>query len=291
MNILGTGLSGLVGSRVVELLSKDYSFENLSLETGVDITNKESVDEYFSRSDAEWVFHFAAYTDVQGAEKERGLGEKSMAWKINVAATEHIIENCKKLGKKLLYVDTDYAFDGKKRVYTEEDPPHPLGWYGITKYEGAKRVLTLGENGLVMRIANPYRANPVGKKDFVHKIMERLQSGQDVLAATDQLFVPTFIDDIAYAVRVLITVSASGIYHVVGSTALSPYAAAREIAEVFQLDTSHVKSTTFRTMFADRAPVPQYAGLKNDKISSLGVSMRTFEDGLKEAQKQEQKAK
>jgi len=291
MKILGTGLSGLVGSRVVELLSDDYSFENLSLETGVDITNKESVDTYFSNSDAPWVFHFAAYTDVQGAEKERGLGEKSLAWKINVSATENIIENCKKLGKKLLYIDTDYAFDGKKQFYTEEDSPNPLGWYGITKHEGAKRVIALGENGLVIRISNPYRANPVGKKDFVHKMMERLQSGQDVSGATDQLFVPTFIDDISFAVRALMKISASGIYHAVGSTAISPYEAAKTIAEVFRLDLSYVKPTTFGVMFANRAPTPQYAALKNDKIKALGVVMRTFKEGLKEVQKQEQKAK
>ena len=219
------------------------------------------------------------------------MGAESLAWKINVTATENIIENCKKLGKKLLYVDTDYAFDGKKKLYTEEDAPHPLGWYGITKYEGAKRVLALGGNGLVMRIANPYRAHPVGKKDFVHKMMERLQSGQDVVGATDQVFVPTFIDDIARAVRALIKASASGIYHVVGSTALSPYEAAGTIAKVLQLDTSHIKPTTFHAMFQDRAPVPQFAALTNAKLSSLGVSMYTFEEGLKEMKKQEQEEK
>jgi dTDP-4-dehydrorhamnose reductase len=293
MNILGTGLSGLVGSRVVELLSDEFSFENLSLETGVDITNKESVDSYFSRSDASWVFHFAAYTDVQGAESERSKKDQSMAWKINVVATEHIVANCKKFGKKLLYIDTDYAFNGKKKEYTEEDVTNPLGWYGETKNEGAKRVMAIGENGLVIRIANPYRARPVGqavqpgKKDFVHKIMERLQSGLDVSGATDQLFVPTFIDDIASAVRVLINTSASGVYHVVGSSPISPYAAALTIAEVFQLDKTHIKPMTFDAMFHDRAPAPQYAALRNDKIKLLGVTMRTFQEGLKEMRKQE----
>ena len=67
MNILGTGLSGLVGSRLMELLKDSMTFQNLSLETGVDITNKNNVDSYFSTSYADWVFHLAAYTDVQGA--------------------------------------------------------------------------------------------------------------------------------------------------------------------------------------------------------------------------------
>lgn len=284
MNILGTGLSGLVGSRVTQLLSPDFTFENLSLETGVDITNKESVTMRLERSAAPWVFHMAAYTDVQGAEKERTLGEQSIAWKVNVVATEHIADTCKKLGKKLLYIDTDYAFDGKKKSYTEEDTPNPLGWYAITKWEGAKRVLTSG--GLVIRISNPYRAHPVGKKDFVHKMLERMQTGQQVTAPTDQLFTPTFIDDIAAALRVLVRLGGSGIYHVVGNP-LSPFEAAKIIAEVFGCDTALVQKTTFADMFVNRAPVPQYAALKNDKIRSLGVFMHSFAQGIEEVKKQE----
>lgn len=284
MKILGTGLSGLVGSRVTQLLSPEFTFENLSLETGVDITDKTSVDTYFAKSAAPWVFHMAAFTDVQGAEKERALGEQSTAWKVNVMATQHIADTCKRLGKKLLYIDTDYAFDGKKKSYSEEDTPHPLGWYAVTKSEGAKRVLASG--GLVIRISNPYRANPVGKKDFVHKMLERMQAGQQVTAPTDQVFTPTFIDDIAAALRVLVRLGASGIYHVVGSP-LSPFEAANIIAEVFGCDTALVQKSTFAAMFADRAPVPQYAALKNDKIQSLGVDMQSFAQGIAEVKKQE----
>lgn len=282
MKILGTGLSGLVGSRVVALMTPDFQFENLSLETGVDITNKEQIDEYFAKSDAPWVFHMAAYTDVQGAEKD-----KSTAWNVNVSATEYIAENCKKLGRKLLYIDTDYAFDGKKGPYSEDDPPNPLGWYAKTKSEGAKRVLMLSENGLVIRISNPYRANPVGKKDFVHKMLERLKAGQPITGATDQLFAPTFIDDIAGALRALIGTNASGIYHVVSSPAISPYDAGLSVAERFGLDKTLVKKGLFAQVFADRAPTPQYAVLKNDKIKSLGVIIHSFDEGLKIIKKQE----
>lgn len=287
MNILGTGLSGLVGSRVVELLSPEYSFENLSLETGVDITKKENVDSFFVHSDASWVFHLAAYTDVQGAEKEKLIGEESMAWKVNVLATENIINNCRALGKKLVYVDTDYAFDGSKSEYTEEDVPHPLSWYGITKSEGAKRVLEMDELGLVIRISNPYRAHPVGKKDFVHKILESFENSQPIVAPKDQLFTPTFIDDIATAIRLLIQVNAHGIYHVVGSGAISPFDAVIAIADAFNCDKALVKPAAFALMFQNRAPVPQYAVLKNDKICALGATMRTFAEGLLEVKSQE----
>lgn len=279
MKILGTGLSGLVGSRVTELLSPEFTFENLSLETGVDITDKESVAKHLEKSDAPWVFHMAAYTNVQNAEKE-----KDMARKVNVEATQYIAEICKKLGKRLLYIDTDYAFDGKKKSYTEEDEPHPLGWYAKTKTEGAKRVLAIG--GLIIRISNPYRANPVGKKDFVHKILERIQAGQSVKAPVDQIFSPTFIDDIAASLRVLVKLGASGIYHVVGD-ALSPYEAVSIIAEIFKCDMGLVSQTTFDEMFANRAPIPRFAALRNDKIKALGVLMHSFREGIAEVKKQE----
>jgi dTDP-4-dehydrorhamnose reductase len=286
MKILGTGLSGLVGSRVTQLLSPEFTFENLSLESGVDVTDKPSVDSYFAKSNAPWVFHMAAYTDVQGAERERKLAEHSTAWKVNVLATQNIVDNCRRLRKKLLYIDTDYAFDGKKKSYTEEDTPNPLGWYAVTKSEGAKRVLALGNAGLVIRISNPYRARPVGKKDFVHKMLESMQAGQSVTAPDDQIFTPTFIDDIAAALRVLVRLGASGIYHVVGSP-LSPYEAAGIIAKVFGCDTALVGKTSFAAMFAGRAPIPRYAALKNDKIRSLGVMMHSFAQGIAEVKKQE----
>lgn len=288
MNLLGTGLSGLVGSRIVSLLPQ-HTFTNFSLENGIDITNSASITPRITHdTDSPWVLHLAAYTNVQQAEADARAGEDSMAWKVNVAATQTLVDACKASGKRLLYVDTDYAFDGTKNTYSEDDVPHPLGWYAKTKSEGAKRVLALGDHGLVIRISNPYRANPVGKKDFVHKMLERLISGGDIAAPDDQLFVPTFIDDIVAAVDVLMSRSANGIYHVVGSQALSPYAAAGIVAKIYGIDDSLVKPTTFASYFAGKAPIPQKAVLTNDKIRSLGVTMRGFSDGVLEMKRQEE---
>lgn len=298
MNVIGTGLSGLVGSRIVELL-KDVSFQSIALEKGMDITNHSAVFEAISKSTASWVVHLAAYTDVQGAETEREKGKDSVAWKVNVEATKNIVDICHTMRKRLLYVDTDYAFDGTKKLYIETDPPNPQSWYAITKTEGAKHVLSLGEYGLVIRIANPYRANfpeqstipasslPVGKKDFVHKMIDRFIKGDDITAATDQVFVPTFVDDIAFAMDALLHVNAYGIYHVVGSDALTPYDVATEIARQYGFDPAVIKKTTFHEYFANRAPVPQYAALSNKKLQTLGVLMKTFQDGLMTMKEQE----
>lgn len=275
MNIVGTGLSGLVGSRITELLSPKYTFVNFSLETGVDITNRDVITEKINHFDAPWMFHLAAYTNVQKAEEE-----KDSAWSVNVDATENIVSACKSTDKRLLYIDTDYAFDGtRKEGYEEDDIPNPLGWYAKTKSEGARRVLAYTK-GLVIRIANPYRANPVGKMDFVHKMLKRMANNQEIVAPSDQLFVPTFVDDIAGAIEKLISLNATGVYHVVGSQALSPYEAAKIIATTFGYNGSLVKETTFAEYFSGRAPVPQYAVLHNAKINTLGFVTHSFSDGI-----------
>lgn len=288
MKCIGTGLSGLVGSRVVELLPH-HTFTNYSLEKGVDITDKASITKHIQEDhESEWVLHMAAYTNVQQAEMDKPLKEQSPAWKVNVEATQYIVDACAASGKKLLYIDTDYAFDGTKDSYTEEDVPHPLGWYAVTKSEGAKRVLTMGENSIVMRISNPYRANPVGKKDFVHKMLEYMTAGKLISAPQDQLFVPTFIDDIAIAIDALLSKNEHGVFHAVGSQVISPFDAALSLARLYGIDTSHITPTTFTAYFEGKAPVPQRAVLINTKIQALGVAMRGFDDGISEMKRQEE---
>lgn len=287
MNVLGTGLSGLVGSRLVELLSAQSEFEDLSHETGVDITAYGEVAARIKSSPASWVFHLAAYTDVQGAEKTRAEGKESLAWKVNVDATQNIAKLCQQYGKHLLYLSTDYVFDGTKKEYMEADIPNPQGWYAVTKYEGEKQVTAIGELGLVIRISNPYRANPVSKRDWVHKMMDRLGAGQPIVAPQDQLFVPTFIDDVARVIARLTEAGASGIVHAGGGSAVSPHDAAQKIAEVFGYDAKLIAPTKYAQFVEGRAPYPQYAVLLDETLDRMGIAMRPFDEGLAEVKRQE----
>jgi dTDP-4-dehydrorhamnose reductase len=282
MKIVGTGLTGLVGTRVTELLASDYTFTNLSLETGIDITDHTRVHQEIGKAtDCDWFFHFAAMTDVDGAEKDRINGKNGKTWAVNVDATEYIAAECKKTGKHVLYISTDFVFDGRKEFYTEEDTPKPEGWYGMTKYEGEKHMLAMGNLGLVIRIANPYRSAWSGKPDFVHRILDRFKNKLPLTSPGDQLFVPTYIDDIAGAIRYLVTHNAHGVYHVVGTGAVTPFQCVQMIAESFGFDKKTVTETTFQEFFYSRAPRPFHAYLKNDKITQCGISMATFADGLR----------
>lgn len=284
MKILGTGLTGLVGSKIVELLKDKYQFENISRSAGIDIKNKKSVLEKIKNSDAQIVLHLAGKANVDECELDKPLKEEGETWKINVEGTRNVTEACQAAGKKIIFISTDFVFDGENPPpggYSEEDVPNPINWYARTKYEGEKIVQASKANWIIVRIAFPYRANFI-KLDFFRSILNRLKESKAVAAVSDQIFMPTFIDDIAYALDALINNNSQGVFHVVGSQSLTPYDAALLIAKTFGFDQSLISKTTGSEFFSTRAPRPFQLALKNDKITKLGAWMRTFEEGLKE---------
>ncbi len=289
VKILGTGLSGLVGSRITELLSDKYEFENLSLETGIDITDKSAIEKIVNDFSGEIILHLAAKADVDKCEKDKPEGENGAAFKINVLGTQNLIDAAKKTGKKIIYISTDFVFSGEntpEEGYSEEDKPSPVNWYGQTKFEGEKRISSSGLAFIIARICYPYRTSFPLKKDFFRAILERLKEGKEVRAITDHLMTPTFIDDIAFGLDQLMETKSQGIYHVVGSQFITPHEAALLIAKTFNLDSPLIKKTTRGEYFKEGAKRPFNLSLRNDKIQKLNVKMKTFEEGLEEIKKQ-----
>lgn len=300
--ILATGLSGLVGSRIRELLDEKFDFEELGLETGFNITRREQTLNKIIDSNAPILLHLAAKADVDGCEgdKERDLkslkspnkdrweGENS-AWAINVWGTKNIVEACQESRKKIIYISTDFVFDGEnppKNGYTEEDRLNPINWYGRTKFEGEKIIQDSNLDWVICRLSFPYRAKFELKKDFLRAILDCLEKGEEVKSVSDQLFTPTFIDDIASALNVLIESWSEGIYHVVGSSSLTPYEATLLIAKNFGYPLKLVKPINAWDYFRGRAPRPFKLALSNDKIGKLGVKMASFEEGLEKVKEQ-----
>ncbi len=292
--IIGLGLSGLIGSRITELLSDKYSFVGLSRSTGVDVTNSASLTKIKDYPDADFVLNLAAKADVDGCEEDKGLNEEGEAWKVNTEGSKNVAEICRETGKKLIYISTDFVFDGKigeEEKYNENDLPNPINWYGKTKYEGERTVEESGADFIIARLAYPYRANSDIKMDFFRTILENLQQGIEVKAVTDHIFCPTFIDDIVFAIESLIKNDGMGIYHIVGSASLTPYEAALIIAKVFDLPQDLIKQVTREEFFKDRAPRPFNLALENAKIKQLGVKMKGFEEGLEYIKYQISKSK
>ena len=282
MKILGTGLNGLIGSRIVELNKDKHTFQNISRSTGVDITDYSSVLNAISSSDAKVVFHAAANTDVKAAEKEKDLGQESQSWKINVIGTQNVAKACSQTGKKLIHISTDMVIGGDimpKGGFREDAALNPLSFYAVTKSEAEKIVQSLSTPWVIMRTAYPYRAS-FEKPDFVRFFKQWLTEKKPISVLIDRIISPTFIDDLANAFDVLVEKEALGIYHTVGSQIVSVYEAVVLIAKAFNLDTKLIGKTTRKEFLVSRPPEPFSSALNNDKIRKLGVNMHTFEQGL-----------
>lgn len=281
MKIFATGLSGLVGSRVLEILKDNFEFENSS----EDVTKPE-ISEKIGNSKASVVLHIAAKANVDACEEDKDLGEKGDAWKVNVLGTKNVAEACAKYGKKLIYISTDFVFDGEKQgIYNENDTPNPINWYAKTKYEGEKAIQSLSLDYIIARIAYPYRAS-FERMDFARKLKEVLENRETVNVISDHIMTPTFIDDIAYALETLIKSEQKGVFHVVGSQNLRPYDCAVIICDIFGLDKKKIAETTREEFFKNRAPRPFNLAISNDKIQRIGIRMKTFEEGIREIKKQ-----
>lgn len=273
-NIMISGSSGLVGSRIVELLKNDFNFIPL-IASEVDITDLEKVKNFINENDFDIFLHLAAYTNVNGAELE-----KELAHKINVEGTKNVFDCVNVKNKKFLYISTDFVFagDDKDKIYLETDTPNPGGVYGKTKYQGEKIV---NGKGMIVRISYPYRAQFEEKKDFVASIKSILENGQEIKVVTDSIFTPTFIDDIAYGLKHLLNNFEINTYHLAGSRFISPYDAIKLIANKFHFNTNLVMPTTFINYFKEYASIrPQYSAIKS--INNNFYKMKSFEEGLDE---------
>lgn len=264
-----TGSTGLIGSRIIELLRQDIDFLEI-LQSDTDITNKESIWNFLKDKNYHILLHLAGYTNVDGAEKEQDL-----AYKVNVEGTRNIFEVVQEQKKKLIYISTDFVFDGINPPYDENSTPNPLGVYAKTKYEGEK---ILNGDAMIVRIAYPYRAAYKPKKDFVRSLKSLLEQQKELHMITDASITPTFIDDIAYTLKYLINNYSPEVFHVVGASSHSPFAAAKLIAQTFRLDESLVKPTTFAQYSAGKAPRSQYSEIKS--IKNTFYRMKTLEEGL-----------
>ena len=282
--IVGTGLTSMVGSRFVELYKKELDFVNLDLATGVDITNEQLVKTKIGESRGESVIHFAAFTDVDAANEQNG-NKQGLCYRLNVLGTRYVAQSCKTAGKFLIHISTDFVFDGENPPsdgYTETDAPHPIEWYGQTKFWAEEEVQKSGVEHAIIRITYPYRAHFSAKLDLVRSILKKIKDGSLYPVFTDHIITPTFIDDVAHVLKVFIDKRPQGIFHAVGSSQISDYQLATAIADVFGLDKSKIKKGSLKEFLKTaKRPYQKKLATSNAKLKrELGISMSTIQEGL-----------
>lgn len=237
--ILVTGANGLVGSKFTQMFSDAYEFQSLDIsdqENPVDITNHSQVCKALENSDAQFIVHYAAFTDVTGAWKQNG-DKTGSAYKVNVDGTRNVIEACQKTNKHLIHISTAYVFNGEKSdLYTETDPLSPIEWYGHTKAEAEQLITESDINWTILRIDQPFRSDTQVRPDVVRRIATGLQDNSLYPQFTNHFFGPTFIDDFAKVVEFFIRTGTTGLFNASAGEKWTDYDFAQAIKESFNLN-------------------------------------------------------
>jgi dTDP-4-dehydrorhamnose reductase len=235
--ILVTGSGGLLGRRLMNVLKNDYEVLGIDRyasidqnEFALDIAQKERTVETIVKLHSSVIVHTAAETNVDLCESDH-----EHARSINVEGTASIVEGCIKVGARMIFISTDYVFDGIKGNYSEIDQPNPISHYGLSKLEAERIVTSKLPNALTIRTSVLYGWHP-SKLNFATWVIKSLREHQTLRVVKDHINSPTLADNLASAIRVAIERNSEGLLHVAGSERISRFDFACRIAKSFDLD-------------------------------------------------------
>jgi dTDP-4-dehydrorhamnose reductase len=271
MKYLVTGSSGLIGNQLVYDLEKSgeivYSCYNdikpvYGIPTKLNLLNFKDIPKIFKKIQPDVIIHSAALTDVEKCEIELELANS-----LNVKATEVIAKEVEKINSYLMYISTDYVFDGRSGFYKETDPTNPLNNYGKTKLLGEKIIENKTCKWSIIRTSTPFGTHSF-KKTFPVWVYENLKINKKINILDDQLTSPTYVPNLSKMILEIISRSLEGIFHLSGSTKISRFEFAKMIATKLNLDLSLLNPVKIDTM-AWKANRPVDSSLDVSKINTI----------------------
>ncbi|MBU1912706.1 MAG: SDR family oxidoreductase [Candidatus Omnitrophica bacterium] len=270
MKLLIIGASGVLGSRLYnDTIKKKWSVMGTycSRECDglfyLDVRDKNSIEKVFDLFKPEAVVMAGGITDV-----DLCMLKPKLAQDVNIKGTINLVKKIKEYGSKLIYISTDYIFDGKTGPYKEDDKPNPINTYGRTKLEAENIIRAKLKDYLIVRTCQLYgvaERSFAPNSNFALKIIHNMQNGKKVYAANDLYSTPTYSGLLSDILIKLIEKNAEGIYHGAGAEFLNRYDYVNKIADIFGLD----KALILRVKLKDlklKAKRPKKCGLKTDKI-------------------------
>jgi len=273
LKLLITGASGLYGSKLANLAEKNrhqvYSVHSqhqaaFGIPVRLDVSDKEQVEKTFKEVAPEVVVHAASLTDVDKCELNREL-----AWKTNVEGTENIARAARANNAFLLYISTDYVFNGERGRYKETDSPNPINYYGLTKLKAEEQVKLAISDYCIARTSVIYGATPAaGKINFALWLLNSLKRGEKVKALIDQWNSPTLNTNLARMTLEIIERRLTGTFHLSGATRISRYDFAKMVAQTFNVDASLIVPTVSKD-FSWVAPRPRDSSLDTGKAQQM----------------------
>lgn len=273
MRVLVTGVKGQLGHDVMNELAK-RGYEGIGVDIDeMDITDPVSVDKVITEAHVETVVHCAAYTAVDAAEDHVELCRK-----VNAYGTENIAKVCKKLDLKMVYISTDYVFDGQgTRPWEPDDERHPLNVYGQTKYEGELAVQNNLEKFFIVRIAWVFGVNG---KNFIKTMLQLGETRDEINVVNDQIGSPTYTLDLSVLLVDMLETEKYGFYHATNEGLCTWYEFA---AEIFKQAGMDVKvNPVDSSQFPAKAKRPSNSRMDKSKLDANGFKrMPAWQDALK----------
>jgi dTDP-4-dehydrorhamnose reductase len=286
MKVLIIGGSGLLGRKLSDQLEQNgydvhLTYWSNKIQSGnsypLDITNTHHVERLFHQISPDVVIHCAAYTKVDDCEKN-----KDIAYTVNVTGTYNIALSSQQVGAKVIFISTDYVFDGEAGYYKEEDKTSPVNYYGYTKLEGEHIIKIHCKHFLIARTSVLFGSQ---KTNFVIYVLNKLRQGEHFTIIDDQFVSPTLNTDLAQQLLTLVEKNAEGVFHTAGGERISRYNFSTEIAYGFGYDTNLITPIKMKdvTWIARR---PRDSSLDITKISpfkkpyKIRESLRMLKDTL-----------
>jgi dTDP-4-dehydrorhamnose reductase len=279
LKILVTGAKGMLGSDLVSILGSKKEYELIgATRSDFDITDHFQTTQFLRENKPHIVVHTASYTKVDDCEKNR-----EMAFNVNAKGAENVASGCKNINAKLIYISTDYIFNGNKNEpYVEDDRPEPLNVYGDSKLGGEQAVQNILNAFMIIRTSWLF-----GKKgnNFVSTILKQadvVKPPYHLSIVDDQVGSPTYTIDLSYAIEKLIAYNATGVFNITNSGYCSWYQFAQKILEY--AGKKGVKVVPIQSGQLNRpARRPSYSILDCSKFKIIAnYTTRHWEEALKD---------
>ncbi len=296
IRVLVTGCHGLLGQALVEGLGADVErLDGIDLHEDSffpglrgysyhrqDLSERDETVELIGRIKPGVIVHSAAMTSLNTCEVAR-----ERCWQVNVRAVENVIEAARRSGAHLVLLSTDHVFNGEAGPYSELDRPDPISYYGKSKLAAENTVLGGGVGSAVVRTVSVFGRGRHLKPNFVSWLVGKLREGKEVKVVSDQMSNVTFVGDVVRAIRRVVTLKRSGLYHVAGRQIINRFEFARLVAEAYGLDPEPIQPTLTR-LLDQPAPRPLQGGLVVDKAEKeLKLQFLDVEGSLRQYREQE----
>lgn len=267
--MLLVGASGVLGSRLYNDAIKkkwnmlgtycSHEYEGLFR---LDLRERKSIEKVFNFFNPEVVVLTGGITDVDLCEKRPGLAKE-----VNIKGTLDVIKKTRACGARLVFLSTDYIFDGQDGPYKEDDTPSPVNNYGRTKLEAENSVKRALKDFLIVRTSQLYGMNHLSK-NFAVKIVQTMHSGKKVYAAKNLYSTPTYAGLLSHSILELIEKDKRGVFNVAGPDYLNRYDYVSKICDVFDLNKDLIEKVELKDLKL-KAVRPKKAGLDTNKLLAV----------------------